>query len=218
MSKISLKHSGGNVVSLNSPTSAPTSADVAFKLPNADGSAGHFMKTDGSGNLSFGAVSAGITEADSWVLATTYTASGGTDTTEPVTNLARSSFTGFGYLGSGMTESSGVFTFPSTGFYLVTAQFMINIQSNRAAPQEQVEIRFTTDNSTYTDASKGRTFGEDYSDSRYSTITISALLDITNVSTHKVRFKTIMSNTSRVIGDNTIGNATNFKFIRLGDT
>ena len=160
----------------------------------------------------------GITEADSWVLATTYTASSGTDTTEPVTNLARSSFTGFGYLGSGMTESSGVFTFPSTGFYLVTAQFMINIQSNRAAAQEQVEIRFTTDNSTYTDASKGRTFGEDYSDSRYSTITISALLDITNVSTHKVRFKTIMSNTSRVIGDNTIGNATNFKFIRLGDT
>ena len=54
MSKISLKHSGGNVVSLNSPTSAPTSADVAFKLPNADGSAGQFMKTDGSGNLSFG--------------------------------------------------------------------------------------------------------------------------------------------------------------------
>ena len=53
MSKISLKHSGGNVVSLNSPTSAPTSADVAFKLPNADGSAGQFMKTDGSGNLSF---------------------------------------------------------------------------------------------------------------------------------------------------------------------
>ena len=56
MSKISLKHSGGNVVSLNSPSSAPASADVAFKLPNADGSAGQFMKTDGSGNLSFGAV------------------------------------------------------------------------------------------------------------------------------------------------------------------
>ena len=57
MSKISLKHSGGNVVSLNSPTSAPTSADVAFKLPNADGSNGQYMKTDGSGNLSFDTVS-----------------------------------------------------------------------------------------------------------------------------------------------------------------
>ena len=53
MSKISLKHSGGNVVSLNSPTSAPTSADVAFKLPNADGSNGQAIVTDGSGNLSF---------------------------------------------------------------------------------------------------------------------------------------------------------------------
>ena len=59
MSKISLKHSGGNVVSLNSPTSAPTSADVAFKLPNADGTSGQVLKTDGSGNLSFGADSGG---------------------------------------------------------------------------------------------------------------------------------------------------------------
>jgi len=60
MSKISLKHSGGNVVSLNSPTNAPTSADVAFKLPNADGTSGQVLKTDGSGNLSFVAQSGGI--------------------------------------------------------------------------------------------------------------------------------------------------------------
>jgi len=59
MSKISLKHSGGNVVSLNSPTNAPGAADVAFKLPNADGSANEFLKTDGSGNLSFGAAGGG---------------------------------------------------------------------------------------------------------------------------------------------------------------
>ena len=59
MSKISLKHSGGNVVSLNSPTNAPGAADVAFKLPNADGSDGQFMKTDGSGNLSFAAAAGG---------------------------------------------------------------------------------------------------------------------------------------------------------------
>jgi len=51
---IKLKHSGGNSVSLNPPTSAPTSSEVAFKLPNADGSANQVIKTDGSGNLSFG--------------------------------------------------------------------------------------------------------------------------------------------------------------------
>ena len=59
MSKISLKHSGGNVVSLNSPTNAPSAADVAFKLPNADGTSGQVLKTDGSGNLSFGADTGG---------------------------------------------------------------------------------------------------------------------------------------------------------------
>ena len=59
MSKISLKHSGGNVVSLNSPTNAPSAADVAFKLPNADGSADQVLKTDGSGNLSFTAAGGG---------------------------------------------------------------------------------------------------------------------------------------------------------------
>ena len=51
MSSIKLKHSGGNAVSLNPPTSAPTSAEVAFKLPNEDGSANQLLKTDGSGNL-----------------------------------------------------------------------------------------------------------------------------------------------------------------------
>tara|TARA_Y100000004_G_scaffold26892_1_gene27297 strand:+ start:844 stop:1491 length:648 start_codon:yes stop_codon:yes gene_type:complete len=53
MSSIKLKHSGGNSVSLNPPTSAPTSSEVAFKLPNADGSAGQVLRTDGSGNLSW---------------------------------------------------------------------------------------------------------------------------------------------------------------------
>ena len=53
MSKISLKHSGGNVVSLNAPTNAPSAADVAFKLPNADGTSGQAIVTDASGNLSF---------------------------------------------------------------------------------------------------------------------------------------------------------------------
>ena len=53
MSSIKLKHSGGNSVSLNPPTSAPTSSEVAFKLPNADGSNGQYIKTDGSGNFAF---------------------------------------------------------------------------------------------------------------------------------------------------------------------
>ena len=54
MSQIKLVHSGGNGVIISAPSSNPAS-DVTFRLPNADGSANQFMKTDGSGNLAFAA-------------------------------------------------------------------------------------------------------------------------------------------------------------------
>ena len=53
--KIKLVHSGGNAVSIAVPTSNPSSSEVEFKLPGSDGSANQVLKTDGSGNLSFGA-------------------------------------------------------------------------------------------------------------------------------------------------------------------
>ena len=52
MSILNFLHSGGNKVSLTTPTSNPSS-NVTFKLPGADGTAGQFLKTDGSGALSF---------------------------------------------------------------------------------------------------------------------------------------------------------------------
>ena len=58
MSQIKLKHSEGNSSIIAAPSSNPAS-DVTFRLPNADGSAGQFMKTDGSGNLSFDAAGGG---------------------------------------------------------------------------------------------------------------------------------------------------------------
>ena len=52
MSSIKIVHSGGNSVSLTTPDSNPA-ANRTFKLPGADGSSGQFLKTDGSGALSF---------------------------------------------------------------------------------------------------------------------------------------------------------------------
>ena len=52
MSNIKLVHSGGNSVSLTTPTSNPAS-NITFKLPQADGSANQVLKTDASGSLSF---------------------------------------------------------------------------------------------------------------------------------------------------------------------
>jgi|9_EtaG_2_1085328.scaffolds.fasta_scaffold27832_3 hypothetical protein len=52
MSNLNFLHSGGNKVTLSAPTSDPSS-NPNFKLPQADGSADQFLKTDGSGALSF---------------------------------------------------------------------------------------------------------------------------------------------------------------------
>ena len=46
--------SGGGSVSIVAPTSTTSNANVELKLPTADGGAEQVIKTDGSGNLSFG--------------------------------------------------------------------------------------------------------------------------------------------------------------------
>ena len=56
MSELNLTHSNGNKVKLTTPDTL--SGDKTFKLPGADGSSGQFLKTDGSGGLSFGSVPA----------------------------------------------------------------------------------------------------------------------------------------------------------------
>ena len=50
---IKLNGSTAGSVSLDAPASTTGSADITFKLPVADGSAGQILKTDGSGNLSW---------------------------------------------------------------------------------------------------------------------------------------------------------------------
>ena len=52
MSELNFLHSGGNKVTLTTPTSNPAS-NVTFKLPQSDGTAGQVLLTDGNGNLSF---------------------------------------------------------------------------------------------------------------------------------------------------------------------
>jgi len=59
MSEIKLKPTGGGAgsVSLKAPAATTGNADVPFVLPVADGSANQLLKTDGSGNLGWAAVS-----------------------------------------------------------------------------------------------------------------------------------------------------------------
>ena len=215
MSKISLKHSGGNVVSLNSPTNAPGAADVAFKLPNADGSAGQFMKTDGSGNLSFDAVSAGITMADSWRITSNFN-----NNAIPLTsNWERGDLSPYeGYLGSaGLTESSGVFSFPSTGWYFIN--YSHDFATSSDSDYIYMGLDITNDSgSNYTSLSYAAAHTYGGGDTLYHTSSQSSLFKITNVSTQKIRFYVERQAGTVVTLGNTNRKQTGFDIFRLGDT
>ena len=60
MSELNLTHSNGNKVKLTTPDTL--AANETFKLPGADGSTGQFLKTDGSGALSFATVDTSIAD------------------------------------------------------------------------------------------------------------------------------------------------------------
>ena len=112
---IKLNGSTAGSVALDAPASTTGNADIQFKLPVADGTAGQVLQTDGSGNLSWvtPATTNGITMADSWMIDSNTNIGGGeTD----ITSNWKRQVTGqsiIGVIGSAMTESSGIFTFPS---------------------------------------------------------------------------------------------------------
>ena len=62
MSELNFTHSNGNKVKLTTPDTL--AANKTFKLPGADGSSGQFLKTDGSGALSFATPSITSTPGD----------------------------------------------------------------------------------------------------------------------------------------------------------
>ena len=72
MSELNFTHSNGNKVKLTTPDTL--AADKTFKLPGADGSSGQFLKTDGSGALSF--ATALTTQSPTYTEYSTQTVSG----------------------------------------------------------------------------------------------------------------------------------------------
>ena len=83
MSELNLTHSNGNQVKLTTPDTL--SASKTFKLPGADGSSGEFLKTDGSGALSF-ATPAG-TNASNYKITVGSVINTGNSTSETITGI-----------------------------------------------------------------------------------------------------------------------------------
>ena len=153
----------------------------------------------------------GITEADMFILSSSYQAADGVNFI--TSNLTRPTADGFTQIGTGMTESSGVFTFPSTGLYHVSVVAAM-LTNNGAAAFASVRIFATTDNSTYNTRSSA--YSSSSGTNEYCSTYNHLLFNVTNTSTHKIKFGTEMSGNITVNGSDTAG--TRFNFIRLGDS
>ena len=159
-------------------------------------------------------ITAGITMAQIWRISTIFAATAGTLTS----NWEAMDQVGKGYIGSSMSESSGVFTFPSTGIYYI--QFICGYYDSGTAQRYLgAYIDTTINNSAYTTASINYGSIPSISGATHTTVVTSTIFDVEDTSTHKCRIgiQPVESGGPNIHG-NTNENKTYVLFMRLGDT
>jgi len=133
---------------------------------------------------------------DMWRLHTNFDTNDAT-----ITGWERPDDASFGRIGTGMTESSGVFTFPSTGVYLVTTNFRVGILGGADATVGY-EIQVSTDSGSSSDKVATAYEGNQTSSTVNANASMQALINVTNASTFQVFIKTAsLANTSRINGN-----------------
>jgi hypothetical protein len=148
------------------------------------GTSGQVLTSQGASSaVAWSTISAGTEVYDTWI----YTAE---TNVYAVGNYLTSNWSRFGdNIGSAITQSSGVFSFPSTGYYQVT--FTCNF-FERNGPDNicYIYIQTTTDNnaSAYVTRAASLENITDRTGDTYATCHAHILFDVTNTTTHKVRF------------------------------
>lgn len=189
----------------------PTAGSVGLTQLSATGTAS--SSTYLRGDNSFAAIAGGLSAASQWRMTTTFAG----DAAPIASNWEQSDSTAYANLGSAMTESSGIFTFPSTGFWFV--RFTGMIKSDNAANRAAYNISATTNNSSYSQITEAQVFGANTGGSNtYASVSSEAIVDVTDTAQVKVRFDVAQEDNS----NDTMGSSsypqTGATFIKLGDT
>ena len=220
------------------PTSVPlTSSDITdgiISLPKlTDGTDGNLISYDASGNPvavatgndgqvltstgagsppAFEAIPAGgITEFDMWRLT-----AGITSNTDPIqSNLERVDDATFSKIGTGVSVSSGVWSFPSTGLWQVGHIVQITPTTNDTVAFTQYT---TANNGTAWDQVAQSNFKSGSGAVSSGKVTNWTLVNCTNVSNVKVKFAVGSIDSGSAIGAATDFNYTCFFFMRVGDS
>ena len=128
-------------------------------------------------------------------------------------NISRFGGNGFQKIGTGMSFSSGVFTFPSTGQYYVYGKGSMQARGG-AVTQAIFRLDVTLNNSSYTEIARGE--GSAHTDDATFPLDCQTLINVTDTSNVKVKFLISTStNNCRTLGVSGILR-THFVFMKIG--
>ena len=124
--------------------------------------------------------------------------------------------TNFEKIGTGMSESSGVFTFPSTGIYQVDFHMTEFQASYETTGGLKIEVSINGGAAFASNAETYCTIASVSSATAYATGDARVILDVTNTSNFQVKFY-VWNSSATVYGSSTV-NYTYATFKKLGDT
>jgi len=204
---IDTSHIGANQV---------TAAKVASDVATTAGTQTLTNKTLSTGSIATAVTGfTGIKNASKWLVTTSFGESSGTNVFDSNWAVVPST-RGYSALGTDMTQSSGVFTFPSTGYWLVA--FFCAGRGNSAAPVVTANIETAVNagsGDTYSAASTG--FWYSGGDPTKTHTAVQWLFDVTSTTTHKCRFSAgVTASTFFECSSTILQNGA--MFMRLGDT
>ena len=161
---------------------------------------------------------AGITECDQWrMTAETAMGSGSSYITA---NWERNDSTVFEKMGTGLSESSGVFSFPSTGKYLISFQLNLsnrNGGTNRTMGYVRNEISVTINDSAYTKSTETNASFDDSGNEWTNSCFAQFFFDVTDVANCKFKVGLTAADSCAILGGSTY-QGTAITVTRLGDT
>jgi hypothetical protein len=151
----------------------------------------------------------GLKEFDTYIL----TADINGTSADITANWQRKTTTGFEKIGTGVSESSGIFSFPSTGYWLVGIQAII--EKNNADQLITVRCMGTDDNfSSETEQFKSRMGGASTTTMNFNGYS-QGLFKCTDVANDKVKFNTFSFGTNTILISGV--NNTQFHFMKIGE-
>ena len=158
------------------------------------------------------ALAGGITMADQWRIASDQNTGSNADVTS---GWERNDSSGWSGIGSGLTESSGIFTLPQTGIYRI--DFIAHWTIEGGDGNCEFILKITTNNSSYNEVAQTRS-GNQGSAVISSPGISNFLFDVTDTSNYKFKFTTGSFAGSTKLQGASSTQLTGFTIVRLGDT